>query len=101
MTFFGISIILFSNISIGQINDLKIEKNNLKTLTYDIIVPDDYPTIQEAINNAQNGNHIFVRRGNYEENIDINKIITLEGESMDFTNISGVNDDHVIDIKTD
>ena len=98
---FGIFILIFSQIGTAHINDLVKEKDNLKRQLSDIIVPDDYLTIQEAINSAQNGDRIYVRSGTYEENIDISKIIILEGESMDFTIISGVDDDHVVDVKTD
>jgi len=99
ISLFGIFILIISQIGTADINDLKKEKINNQI--GDIIVPDDYPTIQKAIDSAQNGDHIFVRIGTYEENIDISKMITLEGESMDFTNISGKNDDHVVDIKVD
>jgi parallel beta-helix repeat protein len=46
-----------------------------------IIVPDDYPTVQAAINAANPGDTVFVRNGVYEEHIEINKTITLTGES--------------------
>ncbi|MHC4943461.1 MAG: right-handed parallel beta-helix repeat-containing protein, partial [Planctomycetota bacterium] len=35
-----------------------------------IYVPDDYPTIQQAIDAAVNGDTIIVRPGTYVENID-------------------------------
>lgn len=45
-----------------------------------IIVPDDYPTIQEAINAARPGDTIFVRSGNYYESVFVNKSVSLVGE---------------------
>ena len=48
-----------------------------------IIVPDDYSTIQEAINIANPGDTVFVRNGTYLENVIINKSVTLVGESKD------------------
>jgi nitrous oxidase accessory protein NosD len=46
-----------------------------------ITVPDDYPTISAAIGNASNGDTIHVKSGTYfEEQILINKTISLEGE---------------------
>ena len=42
-----------------------------------IIVPDQFATIQEAINNASAGDTIFVRKGTYHENIIVNKSLTL------------------------
>jgi parallel beta-helix repeat protein len=54
-----------------------------------IIVPDDYLTIQEALDNANNGYTIFVRSGIYHENIIINKSIYLIGEDSENTIIDG------------
>ncbi len=50
-----------------------------------IIVPDHYSTIQEAINNANEGDTIFVRNGTYVESIVINRTVSLEGESQEGT----------------
>ena len=36
-----------------------------------IIVPDDYPTIQYAIDNATSGDTIYVRSGTYNESIKV------------------------------
>jgi len=57
---------------------------------WDIVVPDDYPTIQEAVDNAVNGFRIFVRTGVYFENIIINKSIMLKGENNQTTIIDGM-----------
>ena len=46
-----------------------------------IYVPDDYPTIQEAVNNASIGNTIIVRDGTYIENVDVNKRLTIRSEN--------------------
>ena len=53
------------------------------------LVPDDYLTIQEAINNATEGDTIFVREGTYYENVVVNKSISLIGENKDSTVIDG------------
>jgi len=46
-----------------------------------IYVPDDYPTIQEAIDASWNGDIIIVRPGTYVENINfIGKAITVQSE---------------------
>lgn len=42
-----------------------------------LLVPDDYSTIQEAINHANFGDTIFVRNGTYYENLNVNKSLTL------------------------
>jgi parallel beta-helix repeat protein len=47
-----------------------------------IRVPDDYPTIQDAINAANEGDTVWVRSGTYTEYVDVNKMgLTLGGES--------------------
>lgn len=59
-----------------------------------ITVPDDYQTIQEAINNANNGDAVFVKNGTYYEHIVVNKSIALFGENRSNTTIdaNGAND---------
>jgi len=52
-------------------------------------VPDDYPTIQEAINNANEGDIIFVRNGTYYENVVVNKTVSLIGENRTTTILDG------------
>jgi parallel beta-helix repeat protein len=54
-----------------------------------IKVPQDYPTIQEAINQANPGDTIQVSSGTYHENIFINKTLTLIGEDKNNTIIIG------------
>jgi len=45
-------------------------------------VPDDYPTIQEAINAAQDGDEVIVRPGTYYERIEIiGKAVYLHSEA--------------------
>jgi nitrous oxidase accessory protein len=50
-----------------------------------ITVPDDYPTIQSAIANANEGDTIFVKKGTYVENPIINKTVSLVGEDRNST----------------
>lgn len=56
----------------------------------EILVPDDYEKIQWAINNASDGDTIFVRAGAYKEHIVIDKRLTLIGENKRTTIISGL-----------
>lgn len=56
-----------------------------------VTVPDDYPTIQEAIDNANEGDTIFVRNGTYYERIVVNKRVSLVGEEKWTTIIDGSN----------
>jgi parallel beta-helix repeat protein len=55
-----------------------------------IVVPDDYPTIESAITNANDGDTIFVKKGTYHETLKIDKPITLIGEDRDTTIIKGI-----------
>jgi parallel beta-helix repeat protein len=59
--------------------------------TPDIIVPDDYSTIQEAIDAANVDDSIFVRENvlPYNEELTISKTIKLIGEDMTTTIIDG------------
>ena len=54
-----------------------------------IVVPNDYPTIQSAIDAAQGGAVIYVKSGIYHENLKVNKSISLIGENRDSTVIDG------------
>jgi nitrous oxidase accessory protein len=57
-----------------------------------ITVPDDYSTIQDAINAANDGDTIFVRKGSYEgpkdKTLVINKTLSLIGEDAPNTKIN-------------
>jgi len=66
-----------------------------------IIVPDNNQTIQEAINNANEGDTIFVRNQTYNENIIINKPVSLIGENKETTIINGTNPTNVIEVTAD
>ena len=54
-----------------------------------IIVPDHYPTIQEAVDNAIDGYTIFVRKGTYNESIVVDRNVLLVGEDKTTTVIDG------------
>ena len=54
-----------------------------------IVVPDDFSTIQEAVNNANLGDVVFVRTGVYVERVVVNKTISLIGESSKTTIVDG------------
>lgn len=61
--------------------------------------PGNYTTIQAAINNASNGDIIFVYNNTYVENVDTKiKKVTLLGEDRDTTIIKGVSTDPVVRI---
>jgi parallel beta-helix repeat protein len=66
-----------------------------------IRVPNDFPTIQEAIDAAQNGSTILVNSGIYYEHVIVNKTLRLLGADKENTIIDGSNDGSVIVITAD
>jgi parallel beta-helix repeat protein len=54
-----------------------------------ITVPDEYPSIQEAINAAHEGDTVYVKAGQYVESITVNKTVNLVGEDRATTIIDG------------
>ena len=43
-----------------------------------IYVPDDYATIQAAVDAASTGDTIIVKDGTYSEHVDVNKSLTIK-----------------------
>jgi len=54
-----------------------------------IRVPQDYQTIQEAINRANAGDTILVAAGTYYENVHVHKTVSIIGEDRNTTIIDG------------
>lgn len=68
-----------------------------KTITVDKSGSGDFTSIQDAINNASDGDTIFVKAGTYIENIVIeNKSVSLIGEDKENTVIEGKEDGYVL-----
>lgn len=61
----------------------------------------NYSSIQEAINNASEGDTIFVSSGLYYEHLIVNKSVTIIGENRETTILDGNNTETTIQIKTD
>jgi nitrous oxidase accessory protein len=53
-----------------------------------IVVPDNYATIQDAIDNASAGDTIFVRSGTYNQNLTIGKPLSLIGQDAQTTTLT-------------
>jgi parallel beta-helix repeat protein len=75
----AVSGIMLTLLSIGMLT-LAFNIRQVKTAET-IIVPDDYSTIQKAINAATNGDTIFVSSGTYYENVVLNKSLSLVAEN--------------------
>ncbi|HJW97566.1 MAG TPA: NosD domain-containing protein, partial [Candidatus Bathyarchaeia archaeon] len=63
------------------------------------VVPDNYPTIQSAINSVNSGDSVLVRRGTYHENVVVNKTVAIIGEDRANTVIDGSGAGYVFGIK--
>ena len=85
----AVSGIMLSLLLIGMLT-LAFDIQPAKSEPTTIIVPDDYPTIQEAINHANEGDTIYVRAGiYYEKQATINKPLSILGENRNTTVIDG------------
>ncbi len=63
--------------------------------------PNNYSKIQDAIDNANEGDTVFVYGGIYEENLIVDKSIQLTGENRDTTVIDGGGSGDVVRITAD
>jgi parallel beta-helix repeat protein len=81
--------ILFGLLFIGLLNLNIVRSDTLTRAFSQIVVPDQYSTIQEAVNNADDGDIIFVRAGTYYEHVIVGKSLTLLGEGREVTIIDG------------
>jgi len=61
-----------------------------------IVVPDDYTTVQEAIDAAIAADTVYVRIGTYYEHLVIGHSLTIKGEDRDATIIDGSGSGSVI-----
>jgi PKD repeat protein len=73
--------------------------SSINTLATTIIIDNSDPTfesIQQAINEAQVGDTLFIKNGTYSESIYINKTIRIQGESKGNTLLSSPNKETII-----
>lgn len=76
------------NIELGE--KIKEVNTNLELSNIDIIIPDDFDTIQQGIDNANPGDIILIKKGIYKENLIINKTgLILQGEDKYNTVLDG------------
>jgi pectin methylesterase-like acyl-CoA thioesterase len=87
-------IILFIGMSLSSSTGFDLEKKSIpldgKTLYVGGSGPGNYTKIQDAIDNASDGDTVFVYSGKYEErDIIVNKSISLIGENKETTIVDG------------
>ncbi len=87
-------ILLFIGLSISSSTGFNVEKQsttplNGKTLYVGGSGPGNYSKVQDAINDSEDGDTVFVYDGRYYENIIINKTIDLIGENWNTPIIDG------------
>jgi len=71
-------------------------RSNVVASSNTITVPTDFLTIQDAVNNATDGDVVFVLNGTYYENVVLNKTVSLIGENKSTTIIDGGGADTVV-----
>ncbi len=81
----SVSLKLMSALLLSCLLMLPAETPKASATPTTIVVPDDYPTIQEAVDNAERGDTIFVREGVYHEGIMVGKALSLIGENREAT----------------
>jgi parallel beta-helix repeat protein len=91
-----ILILLLSSLSFNTIGE-----NNKSIITVDDDGDGDYIRIQDAIDNASDGDTVYVYNGRYYETLIIDKSITIEGEHRDNTIIDGDFNGNVVTIFKD
>ncbi len=79
----------------------QLPQANAQSTTKTITVPNDYPTIQAAINYANNGDIINIKAGSYHENIIVNRTVSLLGENQKNTLLYANQTTNAIEITAD
>src|SRR5512134_3316235 len=80
-----IMVIIFCILMVGVVAGALALNRQSEAVTV-LRVPQDYPTIQAAINAAELADIIQVRAGTYNENIILDRPVTLTAESFDAAN---------------
>lgn len=89
-------------VEMKEMSPFHLEETSLGCITFrTIVVPDDYPSIQEAINHALLGDTIKVRPGVYYENIVVDRMVDIVGSGSSVTVIDGEGGGDVVKIIAD
>jgi parallel beta-helix repeat protein len=84
MCFAVILMLVLTGVLVLQFNVISVRASP-KT----IVVPEEYPTIGEAVKNASPGDTVFVKSGIYHENVWIDKSLLILGEDSENTVVIG------------
>ncbi len=99
-------ILLFIGMSISSSMGFNVEKQSIKTINGKTLYvggsgPGNYSKIQDAIDDASDGDTVFVYSGTYYESVLVDKSINLYGEDKNLTIMDCKQDENVIRIKKD
>ncbi|HIH28787.1 MAG TPA: hypothetical protein HA260_03180, partial [Thermoplasmata archaeon] len=104
LVFIVLSSLSISGIATEPLQDSlnhSINSDRRQTLYVGGTGPNNYSKIQDAIDNATDGDNIYVYQGMYYEHVLITKNVSLYGESRDQTIIDGEGTGNVIKIQAD
>lgn len=85
----------------GFFGIINFKNDSVRATTYYVGGSGNYTTIQKAIDAASNGDTVYVNAGTYQENVYINKSISLIGASSSNTTIDGMDVKDVIWVSAD
>ena len=90
-----------SSASVDATTNRTMRYNKFIDFRKTILVPENYTTIQEAINKAEEGDTIEVSSGIYYENLALNKTVNLIGKDANTTILDGRKIGNVADVTVD
>ena len=93
--------IFSTTLAFNDSQDLLTTNYNGNTLYVGGNGPGNYTTIQDAIDDANNGDTIYVYSGTYSENIELDKRLNLIGEDKTTTIIDGSQQGCTIDLSSE
>jgi nitrous oxidase accessory protein NosD len=105
---FGI-MLMFILMTVSSANEVYLEKQSTKPLSFVNTLyvggngTGNYSSIQEAIDDSNNGDTVYVYDDSspYYENLIVDKSITLKGENKETTVINGSDSENVVNISAD
>lgn len=87
-------VLMFFVIGATILVNVRLARSSPATIT----VPDDYSTIQAAVNAARPGDTVYVKTATYHQNVVVNKTLSLVGQDTTTTIIDGSGIGDVVNI---